>query len=204
MHANRGSNNNTAGLLVRYIDPEELAVLLRQEAARADTILFDVRSKDFESGRIRNAVNVPARKFHDEVALDGVIDQHLQDAQRVVVYCQFSHDQGPGEECAQLLAHRLKLHGKLGEPSVLLLRGGWRTFAGLYSQQGELVSNVAGTTWSSNWGMFAWRQRKAAAKAQAAKEVWDDVMTFACIMAIMLAWAGIAAWALNSGRYDEK
>lgn len=62
-------------------------------------VVVDVRDHDRIGGHVLNSINVPSHRFWREV--DELSDK-LQDADRVVFYCQFSQQRGP--TCAQMYA----------------------------------------------------------------------------------------------------
>jgi len=90
--------------------------------------------QDFAGGHIAGAVNAPSEFFREE--LDALIAEQVQGKHKVVVHCMLSQQRGP--RCATLLADRLH---QLGLPqSVLVMRGGFRTFSAMYKDDASLVS----------------------------------------------------------------
>jgi Cdc25 family phosphatase len=95
-----------------------------------------VPSQDFEDGHIQGAVNWESTRWSEVAAIDNLIDQHLQDKERVVVHCAFSQQRGP--RCADKLVNRLQERG-LQQPAVLLMNGGFNRFWRLFGEDRSLV-----------------------------------------------------------------
>lgn len=123
---------------VSYIEPAQLYAAL--SAGGGDVLVLDVRDEDAVGGKIRGAVNVPSEdSFWTTSSTEGLSTEQKVLAERVgkfktvVCHCAFSKQRGPA--CARALSQIVSELEK--PPEVLVLRGGYNTFASDY-RRGEV------------------------------------------------------------------
>ena len=139
------------------ISCEELADLLSSEPSESSgsTIgIVDVRDEDFAGGHIKGAINSPSEDLEDDDALEELIDK-LKDRKTVIFHCMKSQERGP--TCARRFRNRLAIllddedseaeDASVHVPTVLLLKGGFETFAALYANDAKLCENIDEGVW---------------------------------------------------------
>jgi len=123
---------------VSYIEPAQLYAAL--SAGGGDVLVLDVRDQDAVGGKIRGAVNVPSEDSVWTTSSEGLSTEQKVLAERVgkyktvVCHCAFSKQRGPA--CARALSQIVSELEK--PPEVVVLRGGYNTFASDYRRGGEV------------------------------------------------------------------
>ena len=96
---------------INYIEPAELASLLRNGETKSKISIIDVRQDDFAGGNIIGAVNIPIDKFSYENEINLLIDS-VSSSDVVVFHCGKSQQRGP--HCASEFTHQTIKVGKTG------------------------------------------------------------------------------------------
>lgn len=132
---------------VQFLEPHQLAAMLRDPQEAGEFVVVDVRDRDFIGGHIHGAVNIASDQFRDDGKIDDVINGVLQGKGKAVLHCMFSQQRGP--RAAMRLAERLGARG-LVMPEVYVLTGGFATFARHYQNEKDLVVEFDEAIWRSN------------------------------------------------------
>ncbi|KAJ6499480.1 S-adenosyl-L-methionine-dependent methyltransferase [Mycena vulgaris] len=115
---------------VARIFPTDLAAMLRSGGRVA---VIDVRGDDHSGGHVKGSHNVPAQKFHINLA---ALHAQFAEAEAVVFYCGGSVGRGP--RCAGWYQDFLDTNA-LVSPSVRILDGGIRAWMREYSEDLDLT-----------------------------------------------------------------
>lgn len=149
-----------SSLAVKYIEPSELASLLRTEQ-RSKVSIIDVRDADFPYGNIVGCTNIPSTELHLNV--EKYVEQHL-DKDKLVFHCALSQVRGPKaanrfkNALEEIMADEEKkvamglVEGKL--PEIYVLRGGFSKFQEEFGDAADLVENLTEEkkkAWKEGW-----------------------------------------------------
>ncbi|KAI9021972.1 Rhodanese-like domain-containing protein [Hyaloraphidium curvatum] len=141
-----------SSLVVKYVEPAELAAWLRQ--GKRKLAVIDVRDADFPYGNIRGCINIPSRTFHDTVS--GIVER-FRGMDALVFHCALSQIRGP-KAANSFRTAVLETMSDGGEqakvPELYVLRGGFSRFQEEFGTEEDLVENLteeAREAWRNGW-----------------------------------------------------
>lgn len=147
--------------LVKRLQPNQVANLLKNESDKLKTLVIDVRddvlfkffyqiktspSQDYIGGHIKGCINITCDKFEDDDDIRETIHTYLKGKERIIVHCMKSVQRGVFS--ANRLANVVSKEEMEFKPDVFILDGGFQKFVSLYGYDSDICEDVDKKLWS--------------------------------------------------------
>ncbi|KAG5518838.1 hypothetical protein PMAC_002368 [Pneumocystis sp. 'macacae'] len=136
---------------LKYLEPEELCLKLKNTKNKGKITIVDVREDDFIGGYIKGALHIPSYELPSNILN---LVQKTKNTEEIIFYCFLSQQRGP--RGARLFLETQKIQQNTENiqkkiPKVYVLRGGFSEWQKKYGEDEELTEGYNKELWKEKW-----------------------------------------------------